>query len=290
MSSPIINFLKRFPYGNVLAVLTSISLIAAFFCWFNIYHTQKYEPPQPVSHPVLVLSETPEAPFEEKTKKHKIAIVIDDMGGSFKQTKLAIDILPPEITFSFLPLGASANKQALEAKTKGHDILLHIPMEPLLNVSPGKGALLTSLSDAEIKNRLINMMRKFTANYKGVNNHMGSKFTTDERGMNIVLDILKEKNLYFLDSRTNKESIAFDMAKEKGLPTAKRDVFLDNEEGSEEVQRQLERLEDIALANGYAIAIGHPHTATIQTLAEWIPLAEAMGFEIVPMSALTEEM
>jgi polysaccharide deacetylase 2 family uncharacterized protein YibQ len=122
--------------------------------------------------------------------------------------------------------------------------------------------------------------------FDGVNNHMGSKFTADADGMNLVINDLKERNLFFLDSRTSAKTVGEKLAREQGLPTLSRDVFLDDVIDEMAILRQLEQTERTARHKGYAVAIGHPHAVTMEVLAQWMPEAEARGFKLVPVRAL----
>ncbi len=214
----------------------------------------------------------------------KIAIVIDDMGPDMKSGEKAI-LLPAPITLSFLPYAVRAREQAKEARERGHEILLHMPMEPMGNEGPGKGALTVDLSDSEIEERLENALSAITG-FDGVNNHMGSKFTAYAEGMEVVIDDLLDRNLFFLDSRTSTQSVAIQIAKEKGLPSISRDVFLDDNPAPDAIRKQLELAEHVARRKGYAVAIGHPHASTVAVVEAWAAEAPKRGIEIVPVSAL----
>lgn len=120
----------------------------------------------------------------------------------------------------------------------------------------------------------------------GVNNHMGSKLTEIEEPMKYVMEILKDKNLFFVDSRTTPKSLAYQVAKVYGVKTARRNVFLDNREDEEYIRGQIEELIHIAYRDGSAIGIGHPHPQTISAIHKMIPLIKERGIEIVPVSEL----
>jgi uncharacterized protein len=218
--------------------------------------------------------------------KPKIAIVIDDVGLDMRGSKRATE-LPGYITLSYMPYATRLRDQTKEAREQGHELLLHMPMEPLGHDDPGPGALLVDLPPDEIRQRFDTALASFVG-FDGVNNHMGSKFTADSAGMEIVIDELKQRDLFFLDSRTNAKSVGESMAKEHGLPTIARDVFLDDEITLKGVNAQLERTEYVAKHKGYAVAIGHPHAITLQALEAWIPEAEQRGFEFVPLHTLVK--
>lgn len=209
-----------------------------------------------------------------------IAIVIDDLGLDMRETRRAI-ALPSVVTLSFLPYATRLKEQVHEARRRGHELMLHMPMEPVGRADPGPGALLVGLPQEELERRLETALASFTG-FDGVNNHMGSKFTADPAGMDLVMKELRERNLFFLDSRTSDRSVGESLARQNGLMTAGRDVFLDNDGSSASVRKQMEQAEHIARKKGSAIVIGHPHPATLEALEAWIPDAEKRGFSFVP--------
>jgi polysaccharide deacetylase 2 family uncharacterized protein YibQ len=163
--------------------------------------------------------------------------------------------------------------------------MLHLPMEPGGRADPGPNALLVTLSDRELKHRVTTALDSFDG-YVGVNNHMGSRFTAYRPGMEAVLRQFKERGLLFLDSRTTPSSVGDQVAQEVGVPSVARNVFLDDDESIDAVRRKLAETEGVAQRQGFAVAIGHPHEATILALAEWLPAVAAKGFALAPLSAV----
>jgi uncharacterized protein len=216
--------------------------------------------------------------------KPKIAIVIDDMGLDMRDSNRAA-ALPGFITLSYMPYATRLREQTRDAREQGHELLLHMPMEPVGHDDPGPGALLVDLPANEIRQRFQTALASFVG-FDGVNNHMGSKFTANSAGMEIVIDELRQRNLFFLDSRTSAKSVGESLARQEGLPTIARDVFLDDDITLKAVNAQLERVEYVAKHKGYAVAIGHPHAITLQALEAWLPEAEKQGFELVPLREL----
>lgn len=243
---------------------------------------QEEAPPEGVTVPPPTVPMMGEKPVD--TTHPRIAIVIDDLGLDIRDTKRAID-LPPEITLAFLPYATRLKEQAKEARDAGHELLLHMPMEPLGHNNPGPGALLVELPMEELRARFHTALASFTG-FDGVNNHMGSKFTADPAGMAMVMEELQQRGLFFLDSRTNLKSVGEQVARQKHLPTIARDVFLDDTITMEAVQAQLAQTERVAKRKGYAVAIGHPHTVTLDALEVWIPQAEKRGFRFVSLRDL----
>ena len=215
-----------------------------------------------------------------------IAIVIDDMGLNRKMTRKAVE-LPAPITASFLPYAGNLESQTARAKEAGHELMLHLPMQPFSpRKDAGTGALTVSMSESEILDALNEALSAFDG-YVGVNNHMGSRFTANSALMRIVLDELNRRGLLFLDSVTSKYSIGYEIAREIGMPAAARQAFLDNTKA--EIPHRLKELERYASKHGAAIGIGHPHKATIEALQSWMPDAAERGFVFVPVSTIAAQ-
>jgi polysaccharide deacetylase 2 family uncharacterized protein YibQ len=217
-----------------------------------------------------------------------IAIVLDDVGAAPSDVPGALG-LPAPITLSIMTYAPNAAKIAIEAHRAGHEIMVHVPMEPInRDADPGKNALLTNLSADEIARRLDWGLAQFQG-YVGINNHMGSKFTQNAAGMRVVLEALKARGLLFLDSRTIAKSVGDALAAEIGVTHLQRDVFLDDVIDEADIMKELARTEAIARKHGVAIAIGHPHRDTVEALRLWIPEAEARGFVLVPISQIAKK-
>ena len=233
--------------------------------------------------------ETPEVDETPKEwKKDKISIVIDDVGMNLVESNRAID-LPAEVTLAFLPYAKTVRELAARATNEGHEIIIHAPMEALSNkVYLGPMALKTNMDSVAFDNEFGKIAKSFEG-YIGVNNHMGSRLTQDPKAMGYLMNQLKQRGLYFLDSRTIPTSVAADVARSYGVPYAERDVFLDHEETAEFTVSALRELEQVARRNGRAIAIGHPKKITIDALNKWIPTLDKRGFELVGLSELLKK-
>lgn len=213
-----------------------------------------------------------------------IAVVMDDLGLNRRGTALLNQLKAP-LTLSFLPYAEALAQQTRAAHAAGHELLLHMPMEPIGNEWPGPNALVSSLEPDELASRLRRHLRSFRG-FVGINNHMGSLLTTDRESMAIVMAELRRQDLLFLDSRTTPASIAALEASRMGVPLAERDVFIDNELDRGYVLRQLGLAEVVARRNGHAVALGHPHDVTIAALRQWLPTLEERGFALVPISTV----
>ncbi|CBS86425.1 conserved protein of unknown function [Azospirillum lipoferum 4B] len=223
-------------------------------------------------------------PAEVPQGKPMIAIVIDDMGLDRKRSTRMAGLRGP-LTLSWLPYARDLPVQARAARANGHELMLHMPMEPSVKADPGPNALLVSLDRGEIVKRARAALDSFDG-YVGVNNHMGSRFTADRQALAPVLAELHRRGLLWLDSRTTPNSAGIGLAREMKMPWVGRDIFLDNQETVAAVKAQLAKTEQVAKRQGYAVAIGHPHDATIDALASWLPEVQKRGFVLVPVSAV----
>ncbi len=214
----------------------------------------------------------------------RVAVVIDDLGMDRRATRRAIR-LPAGVTLAFLPYAPAVARQAAMARARGHELLVHLPMEPVGGADPGPMALYRDLDEAEFRQRFEwNLSR--LAGFVGINNHMGSAFTADVPAMRRLMRALASRGLLFLDSRTTEKTVARRTAARAGVRFARRAVFLDHERGSAAVAAALRRLLRRARRDGAAIAIGHPHPHTLAALETWLPTLERRGFLLVPVSSL----
>ncbi len=217
----------------------------------------------------------------------QIAVIMDDAGVNRRNTEKAI-ALPAPLTISFLPYAPELAPLVKQARANGHEIMVHLPMEPLGGEeNPGPHALMVRETSAQIMRTLDWNLARLDG-YVGVNNHMGSRFSADRPAMREVLAELHRRGLLFIDSRTTGHTVGGDVAQHLHMPYAERDVFLDNDEDPAAIRVQLQTLERIAQARGQAIAIGHPYDSTIAVLGDWLTHVQSQGFELVPVSRIVE--
>lgn len=229
--------------------------------------------------------QTSEKAITNDGKKY-IAVVIDDMGVSPQLTKEIINLKKP-LTASFLPYKPANMKQVEQAKEAGFEVMLHVPMMPHHRASLAPVTLATEMNKEEVQKH----MRDFLAYYdgaemRGANNHMGSEFTENAQSMAYVMEVLKENNMFFLDSKTTGKSAGKQMAEQYEVPYIARDVFLDNQKSYEYIMEQLRQAEKIATKYGHVVVIGHPHNQTVQALNDWLKDVESRGFILVHISDL----
>lgn len=203
----------------------------------------------------------------QKQDLPKVAIIIDDMGYDVAAGKKLLE-LPIELTYSFLPFAPHTRKMAQLANAAGKTIFLHLPLQPKGTAyDPGPGALYLRDSPETQRAKLHACLQE-VPHAVGVNNHMGSSFTENERAMTTIIQEMKGKSLIFVDSCTSASSVAFEVARAASLRSARRNVFLDNIQDEHEICAQLEKLVEIAERKGRAIGIAHPYRPTVNALTE----------------------
>jgi len=227
-----------------------------------------------------------EGDISSSVRKPIIAIVMDDMGVDRKKSARVVKNLNPSVTLSFLPYSTNVQEQVDAAMERGYEVILHLPMEPdRKTVNPGPNHLAVGMTKEQIQKNLLTNLEGFSG-YVGVNNHMGSKFSRDRPGVETVMEEIKKRGVFFLDSRTTRHTILRKVAQEHGISATYRDVFLDHVKTSEFVVAALGKVEDIARLKGSVVAIGHPKDITLDALEAWLPEVEAKGFKLVPLSAV----
>jgi uncharacterized protein len=241
------------------------------------------DPPARADHPAAApLPAAGEAPASGA----RVALVVDDLGRSVEEVETLFRLGVP-VTYAVLPFESETGSVVAALARHGAQVLCHLPMQPVHGQNPGPGALLYGMSEAELRDATTAALAAVPGAV-GVNNHMGSRLSADERSMRAVLAVLKERGLFFLDSRTSPESVGYRLASRLGVPAAERQVFLDSDPRPEIIREQFLRTLELARKRGAAIAIGHPHPATLAMLAAEVPEARAQGYEFVTVSRLLD--
>jgi hypothetical protein len=215
----------------------------------------------------------------------RVSIVIDDMGQDVRLLDEVISLNMP-VSVAVLPYQRYSSDISRKAGAAGLDVLLHLPMQAREKIAGlGQGALTGGMTAQEIAYTSVADLATVPGAV-GVNNHMGSGLTEEAAPMRALMRLLDDKGLFFLDSRTSSASVAYKTAQDEGVKAATRDVFLDDSNDPEDIERQFQRMVDIALRRGQAVAIGHPRPATLKVLRERLPGLEAQGIELVCISEL----
>lgn len=225
-------------------------------------------------------------PAIKKIEKPKIVFVIDDLGYNKRYADLLFSIDRP-LTVAILPQITYSKYYAEEAKKRGFETLLHLPLEPESEgEDPGPGLISSRMRAGEVKDILERDLASVPG-VVGVNNHMGSRVTRDRALMYLIMKELRSKQLFFLDSMTHPKSAGHRVAYALGMPVLKRDVFLDNIDDYDYISKRIEETAELARETGKAVAIGHIREHTLLAIKDSIPRLEAEGFEISNLKDLT---
>ena len=210
----------------------------------------------------------------------QLALIVDDCG-QWIDTERGFIALDIPLTISVLPDVHYTATIANEAAAAGKGVMLHLPMETVSGLNPGPGKVTTEMTDAQIVSQTQEDLAQVPL-AGGVNNHEGSKASADARVMRDVIGVLaKRGNLFFVDSKTSAASVGEAVARARGVPTAARNVFLDNQANEAYTMGQLREAAAIARRDGSAIAIGHPRPTTLAAVKAMIPELEASGIRFV---------
>ena len=237
---------------------------------------------------LLLLEASPRIIAKPEVKGPRMAVVIDDVGENYGVLKGLAGLELP-LTFAVWP-NASHTRECVDLISKTHhDLLVHFPMEPMgyPKVKPGRDALFVSMNDEQIRQRIEENLGRIPEAI-GVNNHMGSRFTSDEPRMEVALAEFKRHGLFFLDSLTSGKSVGRAAARKVGIPFYERDTFLDNVKDVNAILLQLRKAERVALRQGRAIAIGHPYRQTLAALKQWQE-SRKTSIQVIPLSKLSPQ-
>jgi polysaccharide deacetylase 2 family uncharacterized protein YibQ len=211
---------------------------------------------------------------EPKPELPRLALVIDDLGYAAPELVTRLCAQNSPFSVAVLPFQEFTKESAEIAHARGKEVLLHLPMEPIgypgPSKDPGPGAVMFDLPESEMR-LLVRKALDGIPHRKGVNNHMGSRITPDRKRMTWILEEIRAKQCFFLDSRTEKDSVAFDIAAELKIPAVQRKVFLDDDKSFEQMSKQWDRALGIARKEGQVVIIGHIYPETIEALERLIP-------------------
>lgn len=228
----------------------------------------------------------------ETAVDQRIAIIIDDFGNNMAGSDEMLQLEVP-ITVAVMPFLPTTAEDAAKAHRQGYDVLVHLPMEPKQGKPEwlGPGAIMASMSDAEVRAKVEEAIDN-VPHAVGINNHMGSKITGDERVMGIILDVCRDRGLFYVDSKTNYRSVVPKLCREKGLPLLENAIFLDDVYNTGHVTVQLQKAQKQAREQGTCITIGHvgiQGKITSAALKAAIPGLKAEGVRFIKISELAQE-
>ena len=268
---------------NRRSVLIIASAVLALTFGFVLWRAAR---PKPLRYIIAKKHRAaPKAAPAKKAKAPKVAIVMDDLGNNMNQLDEIFAIKEP-ITFSILPNLKFSGATADECRSNGYEVILHLPLEPHRRDVKEEFDTIKSGMSAEDVLKMLGQEIGSVPGLKGVSNHMGSKSTEERPLMRVILSELKRKNLYFFDSLTSEKSVCGDVASETGERYARRDIFLDNTETVEHVEKQLLQLRKLAFKKGRAIAVCHYKKNTVTALSRTLPGMARDGIRFVYLSEL----
>ena len=214
----------------------------------------------------------------------QLVIIIDDIGNNYAQGNAMVELAGP-LTLAFLPHTPYAKRLANKAHLQQKEIILHAPMGNTGKAALGPGALTQELTEIEFKQTLKKAIAAIP-HIQGINNHMGSALTQDKQAMQWVMQTLQDEQLYFVDSLTSPNSVAYQQALAHQLPALRRHIFLDNDKSEAALTRQWNKALRIAHKTGRAILIAHPYTESHAFLTQQLPKLASADIELVPASRL----
>ena len=228
--------------------------------------------------------------FKRADRKPRIALIISNLGLSDTYTKATLELLPEDITLSFSHVAPRLKSWVREARQKGHEILLDIPMEPIgfPKNDPGRATLLTSSNEVENLNRLEHIMKQ-AGGYVGLLGTLGTKFMLHSETFLPVLRSIKQRGLIYVDSRSTSRSLGPELASSIQLPKAFNNVFLDKEPSQEKIKNKLDELERIALKRRFAVGIAQPLPITIEILSQWTKELKTKQIALAPITAIVDK-
>ncbi len=227
-------------------------------------------------------------PITVSGSRPRIAIIMDDMGRSLSTFHELLE-LGLMVTPAILPETRQATRAALMLQDIGREYMIHIPMQPQNYpvANPGPNALLLGQTEREIR-RLMRRYMDRVPGAAGGNNHMGSRYTQDRDAMKVVLDELQQGGQFFIDSKTIANSVAYDEARKMGVPTAKRQIFLDNQAEVNYIRMQIRKMVKMSDNRGAVIAICHPYPETMEAFRQELPWLKKQQIDFVSASALVD--
>ena len=228
--------------------------------------------------------------FKRADRKPRIALIVTNLGLSATYTKAALKLLPEDITLSFSHVAPRLKSWIREARQKGHEVLMDIPMEPLgfPKNDPGRATLLTSSNEVENLNRLEHVMKK-AGGYVGLLGTLGTKFMLHSETFLPILKTIKQRGLIYVDSRSTSRSLGPELASSIQLPKAFNNIFIDKEPSNQKIQSKLDELEKIALKKRFAVGIAQPFPLTIEILSQWAEKLKAKQISLAPITAVVDK-
>ena len=228
--------------------------------------------------------------FKHSDRKPRVAVIIKNLGLSATYTEQILKLMPKNITLSFSHISPKLKKWVREARQKGFEVLIDLPMEPdgFPGNDPGRSTLLTSLSEVDNLNRLEYVMVQ-SGGYVGLLSTHGSKFTLNSELLLPILKAIKDRGLLYVDSRTTSQSLGPELSSDIQLPRAFNNVFIDKTPSQGHIKTKLRELERIAMDKKFAVAIARPLPISMEILSEWASSLKKKGIALAPITAIADK-
>lgn len=209
----------------------------------------------------------------------QLILIIDDIGNNRSLGQQTLE-LPGPLNLAFLPHTPFARSLAEQAHQSGHTVMLHAPMANKTHAKLGPGGLTAEMTPQQWRDTLLDNIQAIP-HVTGINNHMGSQLTENSAAMTVVMQVLKQQGLFFVDSLTTANSVAQREALKAGLPSLKRHIFLDHVAEEDIIRQQLQKAIQRAQQRGIAVAIGHPYPETLKVLQQELTALSQHQIELV---------
>ena len=270
-----------FRYKSIIAVLSGIivCLLISNYITYSKLSTNQLK--SKIALDVDTLEVIKDASIVDTTSKKNatIVLVIDDFGYRNDSVSDGFLDLNIPITCAIIPGHLQSRKFAQKAFAAGKEVIIHMPMESSLN-TPGEDEykIKSGMTSEEVEWRIREVLKEMPEAI-GMNNHQGSKATTNGKVMSVLGSVLKANNKFFIDSRTTSKTVAEEIMRSIGVPTIRRHVFLDNDDSKDKISERIDEVARLAQKQGIAVAIGHAKPNTLKAIKDALPKLLADGYQ-----------
>ena len=270
-----------FRYKSIIAVLSGIivCLLISNYIAYSKLSTNQLK--SKITLDVDTLEVIKDTSIVDTTSKKiaTIVLVIDDFGYRNDSVSDGFLDLNIPITCAIIPGHLQSRKFAQKAFAAGKEVIIHMPMESSLN-TPGEDEykIKSGMTSEEVEWRIREVLKEMPEAI-GMNNHQGSKATTNGKVMSVLGSVLKANNKFFIDSRTTSKTVAEEIMRSIGVPTIRRHVFLDNDDSKDKISERIDEVARLAQKQGIAVAIGHAKANTLKAIKDALPKLLADGYQ-----------
>ena len=270
-----------FRYKSIIAVLSGIivCLLISNYIAYSKLSTNQLKSKITLDVDTLEVIKDTSIVDTASKKIATIVLVIDDFGYRNDSVSDGFLDLNIPITCAIIPGHLQSRKFAQKAFAAGKEVIIHMPMESSLN-TPGEDEykIKSGMTSEEVEWRIREVLKEMPEAI-GMNNHQGSKATTNGKVMSVLGSVLKANNKFFIDSRTTSKTVAEEIMRSIGVPTIRRHVFLDNDDSKDKISERIDEVARLAQKQGIAVAIGHAKPNTLKAIKDALPKLLADGYQ-----------